>query len=206
MRARSAVPLAALIVAACAGTVARAVGAVGLAPFAATPEAVAHGRVWLLATSALVGDAPPVLSLLSFAALGLTVLALCGPRVLWAAALAGHVGSALLVYAAIAVARAVDHGVLASVVSAPDYGVSAISGAWLGTVAAVVWRRCSGARALVVLTVGVVGVVAWQVARPLNALDVEHLVALALGAALVARAPLRVVAGRVRVRAGLPAS
>src|SRR3954451_21835520 len=72
-------------------TVAQRFGAVSLGPFSSTPRAVVDGRVWLLATSALVADRPAVPSIAGLVAVGIAALALSGTRVLWGAAAAGHV-------------------------------------------------------------------------------------------------------------------
>src|SRR5437016_1567427 len=135
-----------------AGTLAAALGCVSgvtfaasaraLRPgtFASTPEDFVHGRLWLLLSSALVADKPVPLSLVSFAALGVAVLVVCGPRLLWTTALVGHVASAALVYLAIAAVRSVDPSAFRDLMSLPDYGLSAAIAAWIGALAATAWR------------------------------------------------------------------
>ena len=77
------------------------------ADVASSPDAVAGGALWRLLASGLVVDAPaPVAQLAVVAALTAIVLARDGGVTWWLAALAGHVGSALLAYAGIAIADA----------------------------------------------------------------------------------------------------
>jgi hypothetical protein len=159
-----------------------------VADLAATPRAIEDGRVWLLATSAFVADRPQVPSILGFVIVGLAALVGAGPRVLWAAAAAGHVVATLVVYAALDLA--------AYSVTQPDYGTSAVIAAWIGVVAYHVYRRRSGAAAAAICIVaGLVGLLL----RPnLDVLDTEHVVALAFGAATAAWLP-----GRAPVRANV---
>jgi hypothetical protein len=163
------------------------VGAVSLSSLAASPREVADGRVWLLVSSGAVAAEPLLWSLLSFCALAFVTLALCGWRVLWLAAFAGQTVSTLLGYSIIGVARLVEPGAFQRLVSAPDYGVSAISAAWLGAIAAVGWRkrRESLGRATIVLGCVAAGSLAWFVrGRGLDVLDSEHFFAFAIGGAV----------------------
>ena len=107
----------------------------------------------------------------------------CGPRLLWASALAGHVGSGVAVYAAIATARAVVPSAFESVLSLPDYGTSAMIGTWLGVLAAVGWRRWPdlAPRVGVVAFCMVSSIVGWVCDSSLTFLDSEHGVAFAIG-------------------------
>jgi hypothetical protein len=160
-------------------TVAQRLGAVSLGPFASTPRAIADGRVWLLATSALVADRPAVPSVVGFALVGLAALLLAGARVLWTAAAVGHVFSTLAVYGLL-------HE-LVHPVTRPDYGTSAIIAAWIGVIACVLWRR--GRPTVGVALCIVSALVAWIFRPGLDLLDTEHLVALALGVAIAAPRP-----------------
>lgn len=157
-------------------TVAQRLGAVSLGPFASTPRAIGDGRVWLLATSAFVADRPAVPSIVGLALVGFAALALVGPRVLWSAAVAGHVLATLVIYGVL-------HE-LAQPVTQPDYGTSAIIAAWIGVIACTLWRR-GHAKAGVALCV-VSALVGWYFRPDLSVLDTEHLVALALGVAIAA--------------------
>ena len=160
------------------------VGAVPLASLAASPREVADGRLWLLVTSGAIAADPLLWSLLSFYALAFLTLALCGPRILWLAALIGQAFSTLLGYSLIGVARFLDPGAFHQLVSAPDYGLSAISAAWLGAIAAIGWRtrRQSIGRAAIVLGCVAIACLAWFVrGKGLDLLDSEHVFAFAIG-------------------------
>jgi hypothetical protein len=146
---------------------------------ASTPESLSEGRVWLLASSALVADRPALASIAGFVVVGLAAVALCGGRAVWLAAALGHVCSAAIVYAAIDLARSVDPSAFENVVQYPDYGTSAIIAAWIGAIAYRLWthRMRAGAVALPVLA----GLVGWLFKGTLTVLDLEHGFALACG-------------------------
>src|ERR1700680_599171 len=108
---------------------------------AASPERIREGKIWVLFSSAALIDHPLVLSLLCFVALAGLTLWICGPRLFWSSALLGQIAATLLVYVFIGAARWIVPGAFDSSVTAPDFGVSAISAAWLGSLAAVGWRR-----------------------------------------------------------------
>jgi len=151
---------------------------------AATPDRVAQGRLWLLVTSALYTGHPLAISLLSFVVLAAVTLATCGPRVFWIGAAAGHLGSTALVYFFIALSRAVVPGAFESSLSSPDYGVSAVSSAWLAAVATVAWRareRTARGRFAIVLCCATVGLFAYTIRPNPTVISSEHLVAFALG-------------------------
>jgi len=151
-------------------TVATREGFVPLRVLAATPESVGDGRIWLLATSALVADRPAAASIAGFAVVGLAAFLLCEARVVWIAAIAGHICSAALVYAVVTGDR---HTL--------DYGTSAIVAAWVGVIAAALWPRTrTGAVALCVAA----ALLGWYFKGTLTLLDTEHAVALAIGAGL----------------------
>ena len=63
-------------------TAASRLGPVPLLSLAATPRAVAQGKVWLLLTSGAIADRPEVVSLVAFALVGLATLVICGWRML----------------------------------------------------------------------------------------------------------------------------
>jgi hypothetical protein len=155
--------------------------------YAATPQAVGEGRIWLVATSALVADKPEYASILGFTAVGLVALALCGPRVVWAAGAIGHLASAALVYGALDAVRALHAGVFESAQAVPDFGTSAVIAAWIGVCACAIWLR--GLRALAVTLCVVAGALGWLAKGQVTILDSEHGVALAIGigAVLLAR-------------------
>jgi hypothetical protein len=178
-------------------TAANRLGAFRLDAVAATPRAVGEGKLWVLLSSLAVADRPIAASLLGFAVVAFAALLVCGARAVVVTGLAGHVLSTLAVYGMLGGVRLVDHTAFEPVLSLPDYGLSAAIAAWLGAVASVSWRRRPSAAA----RAGVVGICLAALAiglalRPdLTVLDSEHLVAFALGVALV-RLPLP----RLRVR------
>jgi hypothetical protein len=147
--------------------------------FASSPQEFADGRVWLLATSAVVADRPAGASIVGFAVVGLAALALCGGRVTWLAAVTGQIGSALLVYATIVLTRAADPTAFASVISYADYGTSAIIAAWIGAIAYRLWSRESRSAAILLCLAS--GLIGWLFKSQLTALDTEHVVALCFG-------------------------
>ena len=154
-------------------------GQIPLRSVAATPESLADGRVWLLATSAILADRPAVASILGFLVVGLAAVRLCGTRAAWLAAATGHVLSALVVYVALGLVRAVEPSAFEHVLNLPDYGTSAVVAAWIGAIAYGVWRhgRRLGAAALVVVS----ALLGWYFKGSLTVLDAEHAVALACG-------------------------
>jgi hypothetical protein len=173
-----------LVAMVCSLTALQRVGAVPLRSLAASPREVADGRLWLLISSGVVAADPLLWSLLSFCGLAVITFALCGWRVLWFAALVGQTLSTLLGYSVIGIARLVEPGMFQRLVSAPDYGVSAISAAWLGAIAAVGWRkrRESISRAAIVLGCVAATCLAWFLrGRGLDVLDSEHVFAFAIG-------------------------
>jgi hypothetical protein len=159
-------------------------GPLPLRDLASSERAVGEGRVWLLVTSAFVADRPAVPSVAGLALVGLTALAFCGVRPLWAAAALGHFGGTIAVYGALALARAADPSLASHAVARADYGTSAVIAAWIGVIAYGLWRRGSAGAALGVCVLS--GLVGWLLRPDLDVLDTEHLVALGLGIALAA--------------------
>lgn len=182
--------LGSLVLVICALTAAERAGLIPLQVLAASPHALAEARVWSLLTSALLVQSPLFWSLISFALLGALTLEVCGGRVLWIAALAGHVASTLVVYGLLAFARTLDPHAFTALLSAPDYGVSAISAAWLGAIAAVSWRaRGTTRRGKIATALAVVAtaVFAWMLHTHVSFLDLEHVVAFVIGVAIAIR-------------------
>jgi hypothetical protein len=160
----------------------------GFGPSAAelsfSPHRLAQGRVWLLPVSALLVDRPILLSLASFALLAFVTMAVCGRVVFWRSAICGHIGSTLTVYLFIALSRSVDPGAFGSTLNARDYGVSAISSAWLGSTATTAWRMRANRRwskAAIAAGCGAVAVFAYMMRRDTSVLTSEHLVAFGIG-------------------------
>lgn len=169
-------------------TILNRVGVVSLRDLASTPQGVADGREWQLLTSAFVADRPAVPSVVGFTIVGLAALVLAGARVLWAAAVAGHLLATVVVYGVLNAAEVT--------VSRPDYGTSAIIAAWIGVIAYCIWKRGAGLAALGLCIVA--ALVGWLFRPDLDILDTEHAVALAVGISVAVWLPrLRLVQLRV---------
>jgi hypothetical protein len=168
-------------------TAATSMGLVSARTFAATPRATAEGKLWLLFSSALVADRPAWVELVAFAGFAIAVLALVGPWTLWSSALLGHVGSTLAMYGVTAGARLIVPSAFASVLSYEDYGTSAMIAAWVGVIAGVAWRSRRGvvSRFGVVLFVASATSIAWAIRPDFSVLDGEHVVAFAIGMAVI---------------------
>jgi hypothetical protein len=174
-------------------TVATRTGAVGTQTLAATARSVGDGRLWLLATSAFVADRPAVPSIAGLALVGVVAVCLLGGRTAWTAAALGHLGSALFVYAALDLAVALHRPGAERASTLPDFGTSAVIASWVGALAAYGWQRREGMRARAMIAAGACacGLIGWLLRPDLTVLDTEHLVAFAVGAALVAGATRR---------------
>ena len=168
-------------------TVAARVGQVSVRTLATTPQSRADGRIWLLATSALLADRPVLASILGFLAVGVVAVFLCGPRVAWIAAATGHLFSAAIVYVGIGLFRLAEPGAFQSAVRLPDFGTSAIIAAWIGAIAYTLWRR--GVRLPAVTLCLLSALIGWYCKGTLTVLDWEHLFALGFGAATLRYAP-----------------
>ncbi len=176
------------------------VGLISIGTLAASPRRIADGQVWLLFSSASVVDRPIVASVVSFAALASVALLVCGSRVLWLSALLGHTGSTIVAYVGLAALRSLDPGSFHAALAAPDYGVSAISAAWLGAIATTAWiARCRAPsqKAAVALACAGVALFAWMLRGNLTVLDSEHVFAFALGAAVAGRSILGTARSRI---------
>jgi hypothetical protein len=159
-----------------------------LAVFAASAAKVGAGEVWLLLASALVVDRPVYVGVVAFGLLGFAALRICNARVFWLAAVAGHIGSTLAVYAIIGALRLTDPDAFTSALTKQDFGVSAMQGAWIGAIAATAWSWAGAdprARALVAAAVCVVGGVAWRLHPDPSILTTEHLFAFLIGCCVV---------------------
>lgn len=173
-----------------------------LATFAASAAKIAAGEIWLLPASALVVDRPVYVGLAAFGLLGFATLRICGTRVFWVAAMAGHIGSTLAVYAIIGASRLTDPDAFASAFARQDFGVSAMQGAWVGAIAATAWGRAGvdpRARAFVAAGVSALAGVAWWLHPDPSILTTEHLFAFLIGCGVVSwprlAASARMVAG-----------
>jgi hypothetical protein len=188
---RRAVAVAALTSGAGVVTIANRSHWIGLANLAASPRAIAQGKLWLLLTSGMVADRPWLPSLLGFAIVGFAALSVASVRVVVLAALAGQVVATLLVYGFLGLARVVDGGAFAGLVNTPDIGLSAIIAAWIGVAAQAFWRRYRSRRGRVLTALGCIGcgLIGFAFRPDLTALDSEHMVAFALGVLIASSAP-----------------
>ena len=179
-------------------------GELPLRSLAASPAEFADGRIWLLATSALVADRPAAASIGGFLVVGLVTTRLCSARVAWTTAVTGHTISAVTVYLALGLVRVADPRAYGGDIRLPDYGTSAVVAAWIGAIARVLWRRRHPAAAVGLVVVA--AFVGWLCKGTLTVIDTEHAVALAIGAAgmryLPATRPLRAGIPHLRRRRG----
>lgn len=110
---------------------------------AATPAGVAAGRAWQLLSSGLLVSGIPVIQLIGAAIVVAATIRLLGALGFCAAALVAHVGSALVVYAAVGVlwllARPHAHGLI----HREDFGISCV---WLGALGALAGRALARRR------------------------------------------------------------
>lgn len=185
---------AALFAAVASLTAAIQVHALSIGPFASSAARVAAGRLWLLLSSALVIDRPVVVGLVAFGLIAGLTLRVCGARTFWIAAAAGHIGSTLLVYAIIGLSRLADPHVFSRAFSTPDFGVSAMQGAWVGALTAQAWQRSGSGvrpRTAMVVAVCVLAGVAWLLHPDPSILTTEHVFAFLIGVAVVRWPALR---------------
>lgn len=167
-----------------------------LVSVAASPDRIRQGKLWYLVTSGMLVDRPIVISIVCFVTLAALALARCGTRIFWWSAFLGQIAATVLVYVFIVVVRAIVPAAFESVMASPDYGVSTISAAWLGSIAAVSWRRrgrTTKGRFSIAVSCIAVGLFAYTVRPDVSVLSSEHLVAFALGigAVLPALSPSR---------------
>jgi hypothetical protein len=118
--------------------------------FALTPTLFAHGQLWLLATSAFLVSSGSLLgALVSLVPLGAAIALLRDSRRFWRAAIAGHLGSTVIAYAAIGALWLADPGTVGGLVDQPDYGISCVWAGAIGAIAAATRRSPSRAIRLV---------------------------------------------------------
>ena len=156
--------------------------------FSASAAKIASGRLWLLPTSALIVDRPVVIGLAAFAVLALATLRFCGARTFWLAAAVGHMGSTLLVYAIIGSTQLASPEMFTGDAVRPDFGVSAMQGAWVGAITATAWSGAGGdrrARSFVGVGVCAIAGVAWWLHPDPSILTMEHVFAFVIGSGIV---------------------
>lgn len=162
----------------------------GLSPdeLGSSPDSLISGEVWHLLTSSLLVDGDvPLLQTALLAAVTAAVIVRHGAGVWWVAAVLGHVGSALLAYAAIGVAIALGDDAADATSDDWDYGVSCVMAAQFGVLfagAVLRWRRGRGDTVdLVFVAAACVALLAWL--ATLDWYGIEHPLAFAIGAAVL---------------------
>lgn len=113
---------------------------------AVSPAALAAGKLWLLFTSAFLVSGPPLAELAGLTLAAVLLVRRAGPAAFWRAAIAGHVGATLIVYAGVGVLWLADRGAVAGVVDDRDFGVSGVWLGVLGALFAIAWRSPRGRR------------------------------------------------------------
>ena len=159
-----------------------------LRPFVASAAKIASGQLWVVPASALIVDRPVLIGLAAFGVLAVTTLRVCGARTFWLAAAMGHAGSTLLVYGIIGSTRLADPHMFTRAVVTPDFGVSAMQGAWVGALTATAWSRAGTDhrhRALVAAGVCALAGVGWLLHPDPSILTTEHLFAFFIGCGIV---------------------
>jgi hypothetical protein len=150
-----------------------------LSGLASTPDLIVHGQLGTLLSSALPVSRYPVLEILGIAATMYAVWRIAGIGAVWAAGIAAHIGSAVLVYAGIGGLWLIDHSTVDRFVDRLDYGISAIWFGELGFLSAVLWRR--NRRASVGVGVASLAVSLGLIPNAGEMASAEHLLALAIG-------------------------
>ena len=178
-RARDRIGLASVVAYLVVVAFIQAVGWPDWEALAASPDQVAHGRLWLLLSSGLVIDGLPWLQFTVLAIVLVLAYVRVGAARLWAAGLVAHVGSALIAYAGIGVLNLLGADI-GDVASEADYGVSVLLAGELGVIAVSGGRRTA-------LLVGVLGVAGFGIglADSSTLANVEHLIGFGLGAATI---------------------
>jgi hypothetical protein len=164
-----------------------------------SPDNLVSGEVWRLLTSSLLVDGElPLLQIALVAAITAAVILRHGPRIWWAAALLGHVGSALLAYAAIGLAIALGNGAADAIADDWDYGVSCVLASQFGVLFAGALRRLRRARRdgrrrdpldLLFVAAACVGLAAWI--ATIDWYGIEHPLAFTIGATVLVVAERR---------------
>ncbi|MGZ4401368.1 MAG: hypothetical protein ACXVRI_00755 [Gaiellaceae bacterium] len=178
-----------------------------LKPFVASATKIASGQVWVLAASALIVDRPVLIGLAAFGVLAVATLRFCGAGTFWLAAAVGHAGSTLLVYAIIGSTQLADPEMFATAAVRPDFGVSAMQGAWVGAITATAWSRAGTDhrdRSLVAAGVCAVAGVGWCLHPDPSILTTEHLFAFFIGCGIVSRRRLAAAARTAASRRFVP--
>jgi hypothetical protein len=153
------------------------------ATLASSPQGVAHGHLLQLLSSGLLVDGPVLPQIAALAVVLLYATRRLGPRLTWGAAITAHVGATLLAYALVSLFWLADTGLVSSIMSAPDYGISVVLLAVCGALA----RRLKPAAVTAILAIlAAVWLLWWWLAgsfTPSVLANLEHLLGFAIGAA-----------------------
>ncbi len=165
-------------------TAQRLVGAPSIGSITLTPELFAHGKLWLLLTSSFLVSGAIGYQVLMLSILAFATIRRRGVGRFWAAAVAGHVGSTVVTYAALGVLIVAHASFVQNLVSQSDYGISCIWAGALGALSTDAFlsaRRTERVRvvALSVCVMAVVTALSNGLALP------EHLLAFLFGALVV---------------------
>lgn len=153
---------------------------------ACAPAALWSGKLWTLPSSALIIQGPAIPQLVMTGLLCAALVRACGGAVFWLVAVAGHVGSTVIAYTGIALIYVVQRSTAEGVVHAPDYGISAVWAAAFGALAVVAMRRGHHPRVTAMWSLAVLALFVLLVPIDGELADVEHLLAFALGAGVMA--------------------
>jgi hypothetical protein len=151
-------------------------------------DRVLDGELWVLGTSSLqVAGYARGLQVLLLALLTALLIPREGPRDWWLVAIAGHVGSALIAYAVIALGIGLGFRSADAVSSQTDFGISCVMAALIGALAAsggLAMREGRAGRGdAVFLYAGLAGFVC-LIPFSIGWYDVQHVIAWLLGAAV----------------------
>ena len=174
---------------------------------ASMPLSVARGQLERLLSSGLVVDGDlPLAQIAVAAAIAALVVARHGIRAWWGAALSGHVGSALVAYAVIAVALAAGWAQAERVTDRRDFGISCVVAGTVGALfAGALLRIRDGSGTRADRLIAAAALAAFLVVLPFSFdwYAIEHPVAFALGAGfLLLTARRRVLSPRPSAAAG----
>ena len=174
---------------------------VSVRALACSPEAMAAGRVWTLATSGFLIAGPPVPVLMT-GIVALAVVRLAGPGTWWLSAVGGRFGTTFLAYAGIAAVYATDRASAKASCMRPTTGCRRSGRPPRERCWCAPSRRRAPTGRLAACTVALLGRLSYTPRCDTRQLaDVEHLLAFVLG---LPTAAVRVSVKRAGNRGGVP--
>jgi hypothetical protein len=187
----SASALVGWLVCVCLLTAATQTRSLRIGALASSPNKIVHGKLWSLLTCGLVVQQPLLISLLCLAALAGLAVVVCGPRLLWSTAAAGHICSTLVAYAALAVLRASPARLLSAAHPSRLWRLGDLGCmAWGPAATGWQWRdQTRRGRLSIVLAVAATALFAFMLRHGLTILDSDHVFAFAIGVVLAAVRP-----------------